>query len=167
MVNAKNILQHLLKGKDPAARMELDAYFETIPDNPYILWYPSAGYDFRDISELSGERAVQHGFSILPDIYLHNDCSCGLIDKEPGEIENDGYTSMTLNEKHELVLNPNEPVTYFVNPEYTNFRMFVQKDPRIQLLDISWTSHLFGTARHKVIYFYFENNNFLDQVILR
>lgn len=163
----RSILKKLLLGRDQAARERLDAFFESLPDNPNILWYPSAGYDFRHLTELSGERAVKHNIEVMPDLYIHTDCACGLADLPTGEVENDGRTVVRLNAKYELALNPDEHVRYFVDPAYTDLAEFSHPEPRIQLLDITRQSHLYGTVSRTVLYFYFENNNFLDEVLLR
>jgi len=46
-------ISKLLKGKNERSQERLSKLFDSLRDNPKILWYPSAGGDYRDILELS------------------------------------------------------------------------------------------------------------------
>ena len=160
-------LQQLLKGKNQESQQRWDDYLNTIPDNPNILWYPSAGYDFRDLSELSAERASIHGIDVLSDIYLHNDLSRELSEVKIGEIYNYDKTIILLTGLYELELRPSADVTYEINPEYSSYVDDQHQRPKIQLMEITRRHANEDLTTGVVLYFNFENNNFLDQVILR
>ena len=160
-------LQQLLKGKNPEAQQRLDAYFNTIPDNPNILWYPSAGYDFRDLTELSPDRAANNGIDVLPEIYIHTDLSRELSEVKVGEIYNYDKTRILLTGKYDLELRPSADVAYEINPEYSWYADDLPHDPKIMLMEITRKHANEGITHGVVLYFNFENNNFLDQVILR
>ena len=38
-----------------------------------VLWYPSAGEDYRDIMEMHEKRRVPHGIELVPNVYCHTD----------------------------------------------------------------------------------------------
>ena len=59
-----NKLKKLLTGIDDDATMALNDLWDSIPHNPSIAWYPSAGLDFRDLVELSNYE---------PDLFIHTD----------------------------------------------------------------------------------------------
>jgi len=167
MKTIRETLQHLLKGKNQESQKRWDDYLNSIPANPNILWYPSAGYDFRDLFELSAERASVHGIDVLPDIYLHNDLSRELSEVKTGEIYNYDKTIVTLTGRYEMELKPSADVTFDMNPEYSWYVDDLTQSPKIQLMEISRQHATEGITHGVILYFNFENNNFLDQVILR
>jgi hypothetical protein len=167
MQSSKETLQYLLKGSDPIAQQTLDDYFAGIPDNPNILWYPGAGIDFRDLTELSAEKAAGHGVSLLPDLFIHTDCSEFYLRNGNWELNNNEEASVKVKVICELALNPEAKVRYFVNPKYYLFAESAPAEPVIRLLDITRRSEGDVTINGKVIYFFFENNNFLDEFLLR
>ena len=65
-------LKDLLQGKTDKAQQALDAFFSGI-DEEKILWYPSAGKDYRDLMEVTPERLALHGIPEQPTIICHTD----------------------------------------------------------------------------------------------
>jgi len=166
MQDPKETLQYLLSGKDPISQKYLDDYFKGLPAEPKILWYPSAGDDFRDILELSADRAINHGVSIPPDIFIHSDCDSPGY-KKNGEFDYDEGNRIRINEIYELNLNPEANIRYFVDPKFYSYPQYTPAEPVIQLIDITWISGKEGNYSGMVLYFTFENNNFLEEVILK
>lgn len=167
MTSIKSSLQYLLRGKDEIAGQKLRAYFNSIPDNPNILWYPSAGNDFRDITEFSLENATGHGIQVLPDIYLHNDCIDILKYRDIGKIYDDDGFAVSVNSSFELTLNPDANVAYYISSDCTWFYPDVPTDPRILLLEVTRCGKDGQSITANILFFIFENNNFLDEILLR
>jgi len=63
--------------------------------------------------------------------------------------------------------NPEAKVRYFGNPNFHLFADSAPIEPVIRLLDITRRSEGDVIINGKVIYFFFENNNFLDEILLR
>lgn len=167
MQTPKETLQYLLKGRDANGQRQLESYFAKIPSDPNILWYPSSGFDFRDILELSGERAARHNLSLVPDIFIHSDCSDFYLTIENKDSPQERKETRIINERTELLLNPEADVRYSINPKFYNNPEHAPSDPRIQLLDVTYGTKKDGLVTQKVIYFYFENNNFLEEILLK
>jgi hypothetical protein len=139
-----------------------------IPDNPNISWYPSSGEDFRDIFELTGERAANHGVSITPDIFIHTDGYEKVLNEMPEEIiQRDEKSIVRINARHELTLNQEAQVKYSVSDDYYHFSDSAPTEAKIELLDICYYAYNGMVTHEKVLFFCFENNNFLDEIILR
>jgi len=136
----------------------------SIPKHPKIAWYPSAGNDYRDLMELCTSRAQEHGISEMPDLIIHTDYFRNWLNLE-GTIYEDKKTKVIVEDRYELELTTE--TAFFVNPAYVDFPDEAEKEPLIYLLNISITSNILGIIKKPVIYFLFENINFLDEVILK
>jgi hypothetical protein len=158
------MISKLLRGKNKESQTRLDALNTKLGDNPNISWYPSAGNDYRDIMELSEERARLHNIKELPDLFIHTDYSTNSVNLD-GIVYNDGRTIVQIENKFELQLT--HIFNYHVNPIYAHFASHAPQEPTIYLLDISVSSEALGVIKRTVIYFLFENINFLDQIILK
>lgn len=167
MQTTREIFQQLLRGKDLVAQQRLDAYLNSIPANPFILWYPSAGYDFRDLTEFSAGKAAENGVNVLPDIYIHTDVCKEIRGVEVGEIYNNERIRIFLTGKYELELNPQTKVKYEINRKYCWYADDLAPSPQIVLMEITRQNANEVMTSGVVLYFSFENNNFLDQVILQ
>lgn len=162
------MINKILSGKNKQAQIRLEALSNSLGDNPNILWYPSAGRDFRDILQLSPTRAQLHKVSELPDLFIHTDYKpCwGHNWLKLGEVVyNDDKTSVRIENIFELQLI--KKIQYSINPAFVSFPDDAPVEPTIYLLDILVTSNILGEIRQTVIYFLFENINFLDEVILK
>lgn len=152
------MLNKILEGTDKRSKIKLDKLLEKIGESPNILWYPSAGNDFHDIIEAETRTEIS------PDLYFHTDyydygqISLGSIiyDKEGhlGEIMEINYLTCI------------DEINYNVNPTFVDFPEKVKAKPTILLLDVLVTSSG-GQIRKPVLYWYFENINFLDEVLLK
>jgi len=178
-------ISELLKGKNKESQKQLDKLFCSIGDDPRILWYPSAGDDYRDISELSNANidrnnirgriniATDYEITELPDIFVHTDYFKRWAKLRQGEIFNDDNTGkddktrVTIENLYELQFNNGLNINYNVNEDFVVFPEEAPKSPEIYLLDVRINSDTLGEIRKPVFYFLFENINFLEEVLLR
>ncbi|HRS05539.1 MAG TPA: hypothetical protein P5065_00655 [Candidatus Ratteibacteria bacterium] len=178
-------ISELLKGENRESQKQLDKLFCSIGDNPRILWYPSAGDDYRDISELSNANidrnnikgriniATDYEITELPDIFVHTDYFKRWAKLRQGEIFNDDNTGkddktrVTIENLYELQFNNGLNINYNVNEDFVVFPEEAPKSPEIYLLDVRINSDTLGEIRKPVFYFLFENINFLEEVLLR
>ena len=58
-------------------------------------------------------------------------------------------------------------INYEVNPENVDFPRDAPKSPKIFLINLEITSNILGVINESVLYFVFENYNFLEEIILR
>lgn len=154
----------LLKGRGLNAQKRLEDLTLKIGGNPNILWYPSAGNDFRDILELCPQRAAELGIEILPDLIVHTDYKPDWMDFK-GTIYEDHRTKIEIVNRYYYDLS--QKINYEVNPEYVDFPEDALPSPLVLLLDVKITSDTLGTIERPVLYFLFENINFLDQILLK
>ena len=178
-------ISELLKGENRESQKQLDKLFCSIGDDPRILWYPSAGDDYRDISELSNANidrnnirgriniATDYEITELPDIFVHTDYFKRWAKLRQGEIFNDDNTGkddktrVTIENLYELQFNNGLNINYNVNEDFVVFPEEAPKSPEIYLLDVRINSDTLGEIRKPVFYFLFENINFLEEVLLR
>ena len=158
------MILNLLKGKNENAHNRLNDLAKEIGENPSVLWYPSAGNDFRDILEMTKDRAKIHNIDLLPRLIIHTDYNAGWIDFNNTPY-NDGRTLVEVEQKFELELI--NDIDYEVSPRYVYFPDAAPSEPTIYLMDIKITSDSLGIVHRSIIYFLFENINFLDQIILK
>ena len=76
---------------DPRAAYEMRA--------KSVLWYPSAGKDFRDLIFCSGEYP---GIGITPELFVHTDCMPDFDLDIPGTVYKDRHTAVTLYKEREF-----------------------------------------------------------------
>lgn len=152
-------LTNILKGKDPRAQQHLEQLQQQLGDTPNILWYPSAGHDFRDVIE-------GHRTPVEPDLYFHTeyDANPDYFKLERGIVFRDDRTIVRIRDVQELEFV--DPVHYHVSPELASFPKHANKELKIFLLDVR--SHVdSGPKTAKVIYFYMENLNFMEEVLFK
>ena len=169
------MIKDILRGRTPVAQEALDELFNRIGDNPQILWYPSAGNDYRDIHEFYGtqyENNHPYTNEQKPTLFIHSDAHADWINLNVGQVFNGNEYAMGFNppitpilirQRHELTLIP--PYNFNINPEYVHFNPGIQGGI-IYLLDISIYPNTEWEINNQVIYFLFENMNFLEEVLL-
>lgn len=158
------MITNFLRGKNKEAQNRINDLSRAIGADPNILWYPSAGDDYRDILELTHERARQHGIELLPDLIIHTDYKPDWLNLN-GIPYNDERTQVEVENRFELELT--QDIIYEVNPCFVDFPNDAPNEPTIYLMDISITSNILGQVRKSILYFLFENINFLEQIILK
>ena len=161
------MLNKILKGKDEQAQIRLEKLSNSLADNPNILWYPSAGKDFHDVLELIPERFETHQLEELPDLFIHTDYRPDGINDDWLHVDevlySDSRTKVRVVTKYELQLEPR--LRYFPDHSYIHSQAYDK--PIIYLLDICIESNQYSISNKTVLYFLFENINFLDEIILK
>jgi hypothetical protein len=162
-------LQDLLKGQTAESQQALDAFFADINEER-ILWYPSAGRDYRDVMEMHSERLALHQIPEAPNIICHTDYNLnGTGLNQLGRtitIRLDKRTNIRVVEKHELNFVPNSDIHFNINNEN------ISEAPDVWvlmvfLLKLRIQSDMLGAYDAYVFYFIFENYNFLEELILK
>lgn len=166
------MLNKIITTKNPHDLYKLEELWKSCndPQQPRILWYPSAGNDYRDILELTPERASKHNINILPEVFIHTDyttnekfasLNCGIIHK-------DSRTLVKLSDKTELTISKGwrDKIKYDVCRDFVGFPE-IHSEPTIFLLDMAIESRQLGTVKKPVLYFKFENINFFREVVLK
>lgn len=151
------MIKSFLKGADKNSNKIFNELISKIGYSKNIAWYPSSGYDFRDLIEVNRT-------SIEPDIFFHTDYNNKWVDLNCGEVFNDGSTRITINTINELKFR--KKVGYFVNPKFVDFPDDAHLIPKIYLLNVKIECG-FGKIIKPVIYFFMENINFLEEVLLK
>jgi hypothetical protein len=157
------MFKKLLKGTDLESQAALDKLFATIPDDPQLLWYPSAGNDYRDLLEMQSKRCLINGIKKVPDLHIHTDYNLSMVNIE-GIAYQDERTTVSIVAKHSLAFT--QPVHFEVNPAYITGCVPRYGDPLVYLLEIEILSKSLGKINDRVLYFFFENINFLERVLL-
>jgi hypothetical protein len=156
---------NILKGVDTRSDNELKK-IQNKTNN--IAWYPSAGLDFRDLLELSNPI-----YKELPDLFIHTDYKPDWSIENPvfetfnlGPINNefDNNFDFIIDDVFELELT--ELIRYSVNANYVDFPNDAPRLPKVFLLYVS-VNHDGNTISKPVLYFVFENINFLDEILLK
>jgi hypothetical protein len=151
------IIKSLLKAVSEQDENIVDELQRQIGHTPNIAWYPSAGLDFRDLIEVN--RTI-----IEPDIFFHTDYSSNWVELKCGLVFNDERTKVFIDRITELKFK--KKVNYIVNPNYVDFPEDANSLPKIYLLDLIVVSD-FGKIKKPVLYFFMENINFLDEILLK
>jgi hypothetical protein len=159
-----NTIFTILKGVDTRSDNELKK-IEKQTNN--IAWYPSAGLDFRDVLELS--NPIYNN----PDLFIHTDYkpywgiqNASFDTFNIGSVDNefDRNFNAEIDDVFELELT--EPINYFVVPDYVEFPTDAISAPKVFLLNVT-VSHAGNTISKPVLYFVFENINFLEEILLK
>lgn len=155
-----HLLAQLLNGSHPRSRDRLDALWESLPEDPNICWYPSAGSCFRDLLIWNHYPALANVPE--PDLYIHTDYS------RPGRVpqdHNDGRTRVTLQMRDRLELPPE--IAYQVDPAYASLAGAAADRPIVELIHVHAESKTVGSIDKPVLYFHFENFNWFEQFALK
>ena len=151
------MIKTILKAINPLEENTLDSLQSQIGDSPNIAWYPSAGLDFRDLIEVNRTN-------IEPDIFFHTDYSSNWVELKYGLVFNDKRTKVFIDRITELEFK--KKVNYIVHHDYVDFPEHANPLPKIYLLNLIVESG-FGEIRKPVLYFFMENINFLDEILLK
>lgn len=147
----------LLKAASNEMQEDFEILISKIGKNPNTAWYPSSGNDFRDLIEANRTKT-------RPDLFIHTDYNSAWIKFECGEVFNDGRTQVIITNVIELEFK--EKINYFINPDFVTFSELANPTPRIYVLDVEIDCS-FGLIKKPVVYFFMENINFLDEILLK
>lgn len=151
------VIKSLLKAVYDQEERIINELQQQIGVSPNIAWYPSAGLDFRDLIEVNRTK-------IDPDIFVHTDYSDTGVKLKCGLVFNDERTKVFINRITKLKFR--QEVDYLVNPDYVVFPEDANPFPKIYLLDVKVETG-FGEIKKPVLYFFMENINFLDEILLK
>lgn len=174
------MILNLLQGVSHKSERFLATLREELGENPSMLWYPSAGIDFRDTVEYSSLTQNFQGTSTQPILYVHTDYAIRQDMLPPGTIvyhTAEGATllpteaplldfEVTIVESHTFQLRPSASVCYSINSSYIDSPERANSQPSIWMLKVGIRQQ----ERHHsayVLYFAFENFNFLEQILLK
>jgi hypothetical protein len=161
--------RNILNGKTAQAQESLNAFFANIRREK-ILWYPSAGFDYRDLLEMTRENRTRHGISQAPNIICHTDYCYSwtkLENIEDDILYSDSQMTVKLIEKIPLDIAPEVGFQYIVDPNYVDFPQNAPEKPTVFLLNLEVTSVELGTFSASVFFFVLENYNFLQEILLK
>lgn len=169
--------RNLLKGENQVAQQALDTFFKQIEnEEEKILWYPSAGMDYRTTVEMQPERLLITNLPESANIICHTDYYhtwTNLHEPIPPEGKfffQSNKTSILITEKHNLCFADNVNFDYN-NPYYRRYynHYFDPKpiQPIIYLLKIKIISNLGIEREAYVFYFILENYHFLEELIIK
>lgn len=158
--------QDILVGSTPRAQAELDIFFSELGEEK-ILWYPSAGKDYRDVLEVTASRLHQHGIEEAPNIICHTDYFSEWLGLDDEILHKDQHTTVRLTSKYQLSIHPGIEIKYFISSEHASFYDKAPSKPTIYLLKINISSDRLGNVDAHVFFFLFENYNFLEQIVIK
>jgi hypothetical protein len=158
--------QDLLMGRTTAGQQRLEGLFATLEEER-VLWYPSAGDDYRDLLYLHPAKSPDLGLQQTPNIFCHTDYDFRYFRNRTDPLFQDGYTCIRIKEFFELELRPDLAVDYRVSPYYATFTDHAARRPQILLLDLDIVSNQLGHFEKSIFYFFFENYNFLGEILLK
>jgi len=159
------MLLHLLRGKTPEAQRELEKVREGI-DEERVLWYPSAGGDYRDVLEMTAARRSLHGIDTAPNVIVHTDYDARASHLDRQIIHEDPRTVVELEACFPLALAPAIEARYHVDARFAVFPDHAPSASTVHLAHLKFTSKALGVVRGSVFFFAWENYNFLADVLL-
>jgi len=146
--------------------------FNELGNRHNVVWYPSSGHDFRDIHEVQRLQAhLNQGGQ--KNLFIHTDylssSICDFIFRgAPSEgFGNDGYRFdgfVDVDGVYELEFQI-PGIEYHINENYAHIWSAHPEDGKIYLVDVVRLDDPRATI--PVIFFLYENINFLDQVLLQ
>lgn len=161
-----NTIFNILKGIDTRSDDELKKIEK---QTNRIAWYPSAGLDFRDLLELSNPIDANE----TPDLFIHTDYKPDWsLENTIFENFNIGPVQNGFDRNFDVIIDDvfkleiTEPIRYSVDANYVDFSDDAPRFPKVFLLNVS-VSHNGNTISKPVLYFVFENINFLDEILLK
>lgn len=162
-------LRDLLEGCNAPAQTALEGVFSALPGGEErISWYPSCGSDYRDLLEmLSPERQRLHGMAEAPNLFVHTDYHPRFVRLKPGVVRHDGRTTVEVLELHDVRIRDGIDFSYEVSAENARFPEDAFTRPVIALARVRVTSNVLGVVEGWLFFFYFENHNFLEEIVLR
>lgn len=147
---------------DRPANERLSEYWQSA--GPYVCWYPSAGNCYRDLLLWNWEAVTRH-VTLRPSIFIHTDYNHNWNAVKTGVVHRDGRTSVEVLDVHHLAFK-DVGLRYFVDRRYVDFPEDSLRQPAADLPDVRLTSKVIGTIESVVLYFYWENINFLQEILL-
>ncbi len=157
-MNNFEILKSVLSFANENDEQYWDNLFRNKEDN--ILWYLSAGRDFRDLLFFHPSYLKQE---IYPQLFVHTD----FLDYYKKDIKGnilyeDKKTKISIENK--ININFNNEFHYFTDPRIVELK---PSSPKVSLMELKIESDVLGTFYRPLLYFIIENNNFFEEIILK
>jgi hypothetical protein len=166
--------KQLLKGSDSRSNDRLVELFNELGNRHNVVWYPSSHLDFRDILEVQNLQA-HLGQRGQKNLFIHTDYYSSIMNEvHPGAVLRGGFDQNTapgggygvhVVDVYELAFKNPRRVDYHINPNYASIWREHPENGTIYLVDV--INPLAPQEMISVIFFWFENINFLDQVLLQ
>lgn len=154
------ILNNLIQPESTHDRELLEHLWASLPDDPKICWYPSAGLCVRDLLVWRSRGLDQH-FS-EPDLFIHTDY-VGPNDHRHEHA--DKFSRTKVLSSHTMRVNG--PVHYRVAKAFSHFPEKASTSPCVSLQEVYAKSFEFGETTKPVLMFHFENFNWFDQFVIQ
>jgi len=183
-------LLQMLEGVDEKSRKKLRMLKMIIGKDERISWYPSAGNDIRDLFEFSEGQAKYYGMKSIPNLFVHTDYYRDFFDLDKKKVIKEVYPYLYrkdfrrvsdfydyVNKRHNVVhffikdiyklrLKRRFPVSYDFTPGKYHGSLTNYSPEEILLFEINFASK-HGNSKAYLLYFFFENFNFLSEILLK
>ncbi len=159
-------LLDILDGKDQRSREKLNELKSLIGEEERLLWYPSAGQDYSDLLMFHPNFLKLIGINEVPNLVIHTEYSRRFMDIEIGrKTKWCRLGEFYIKEKFSLKIKDG----FSVKPEigfggYISEKFF---KPKIFLLIIEVKNRRFGDYEIPLIFFAYENYNFMEEVLIK
>ena len=160
-------LLDLIEGSSAQSQHALDQLYCSTGSQERVLWYPSAGGDFRDLLEMGTERRRRHGIKLEPNVICHTDRRALSLQPMTGVIHDDGRTRVECLARYPLQIRPGLCIDWASYPLRGMNRSDSEASKRIELMRIRVLSQTLGIFERSILYFVIDNHHFLEQVLLR
>ena len=153
------ILDRIIGDQEPEDQAVLDALWSSLPPNPKICWYPSAGACARDLL-VWRSRGLAQNYS-EPDLFIHTDYWPTVYDLN----HQDTKTRVSIRSSH--TINIKGPIGYQVSEEFVDFPERYFDRPKVTVHYAEAVSTEVGRVIKPILYFHLENFNWFDELVLR
>lgn len=160
-------ITQLITGRTSEATAAWRGVFAGARGQHRLLWYPSAGADFRDVLEMHPRRRALNRVPEVPQLYLHTDYARDLVPEAGAVVHQDDRTTVDVIESHDLQFVNGNPIHYKVSDTYVWEPGRASLTPLLRLLRVRVTSNQLGVNLAWVLYASFETFNFLAEVLLK
>ena len=160
-------ITQLITGQTPVATAAWRGVFAGARGQQRLLWYPSAGMDFRDVLEMHPRRRALNRVPEAPQLYLHTDYAWDVVPEAGAVVHQDDRTTVDVIESHDLQFVDGDAIHYHVSDEYVWETRRASPVPQLRLLRVRVTSNRLGVNLAWVLYASFETFNFLTEVLLK
>jgi hypothetical protein len=145
-------------------REMFDKYFSFVnrKEKINILWYPSAGNDFRDVVHIMHHSMLEN--IPLQDMFIHTDYMPEWVDLTPGVKYKDRNTKVELADIMELRVNNFGEWNYKTDALFVDFPEMGYKSGKGFLMKLK-IKICYTELEVFVLYLFLENHNFLDMLL--
>jgi hypothetical protein len=158
------ILKDIIKGAGYQEQQEIESFFshKNRFEKLNILWYPSAGNDYRNIADFLNYG--MQGKVPEQDIFIHTDYMPEWVDLTPGVKYDENYIKIEIIETLELKINNFPGWNYYTDPFYVDFPELAYKTAKGFLVKLR-IRKCYTVFEVNVLYLFLENHNFLDLIL--